>query len=567
MLAVVIEAMTVNSVQKFNYINNPFETLTLKGDAYNKDVSLSEIVYDEKVTKGLMRLIIDDANRTFKYIANREFINSIYIENGYTPIWFTNRGIKAKRVDDLFKTISSDIMLSKKGNIFKRYKYLKNRLQQDNNRTIDQELILDIQLTSLLKSYLSFHIYGSIKWWSFQNNLKWLRKNKISANWVIYAKKYNLQHLILHKLPSKIVQLTTPKGFRYKEMLKELKRLQDIKAKGGWKRVPNSSQLKVGKSGKYVELLRRRLKSSGDYLCSSKETIYGGCLKRAVRRFQKRHGLYPTGRVNSHTRKKLNISIDWKIDKVLLNLDRIKRLPDQYEERYIIVNIPCFKLYYIENGEEKLSMRVIVGDKRHHTPIFSNKISFIVLNPYWIIPDSIVQKEIIPNILKNPNYLDDKGYEVRVSYNVNRPPIDTTKIDWYKVLKSGQTKKYKFMQPPGPKNALGKIKFKFPNQFSVYLHDTSNRELFKKEKRAFSHGCIRVAEPNKLLATFTKYEKSVNYNRCQQILKGKDKRQLNLSNSVPVHIVYLTAWIDNKGLLNYCDDIYYYDKKQQRTIQ
>lgn len=567
MLAVVIEAMTVNSVQKFNSANNPFETLTLKSDSYNKELSLSEIIYSEKATKGLMKLIIDDAKVTFKNISNQKFIDGIYQANGYVPIWFTSRGVKAKRVDDLFKTISSDIILDRSGNIVKRYSYLKSRLQEDNNRTIKQELILDIQLTSLYKSYLSFHLYGSIKWWNFQNSLRWLREKKISANWVTYTPKYDIQKLMLNYLPSQIVKATTPSSFGYPKMLKELKRLKNIKKRGGWKKIRNSSQLKVGHSGKYVKLLRERLRSSGDYRCSTKETIYGRCLKKAVKRFQKRHGLYPSGAINSYTRKKMNISVDWKIKKVLLNLDRIKRLPDQPDDRYIMVNIPNFRLYYIENGKEKLSMRVIVGDEKHHTPIFSNKISFIVLNPYWIIPDSIVQKEMIPKMLKNPNYLQEKGYEVRTTYNTNRAPIDTSKIDWYRVLKSGQTKRYKFMQPPGPKNALGKIKFKFPNQFSVYLHDTSNRKLFKKGRRAFSHGCIRVSEPNNLLSTFAKHERSVNYNRCQKILKGKNKTQLNLSNSVPVHIVYLTAWINSDGLLNYCDDIYHYDRKQRRAIR
>ncbi len=567
MLAVVIEAMTVNSAKKFNSANNPFQTLTLTNETYNKDASLSEIIYGEKVTKGLMELIIDNGDKTFKNISNREFIDSIYRANGYIPMWFTNRGVNARKVDDLFKVINSDVILDRKGNIFKRYKYLKNRLQKDNNRTIEEELLLDIQLTSLYKSYLSFHIYGSIKWWNFQNNLKWLRNSKITANWVTYTPKYDIQTLMLNYSPSQIVKATTPTSFGYGKMLKELKRLKEIKRKGGWKKIPNSSQLKYGKSGKYVNLLRERLRSSGDYRCSTKETSYGRCLKKAVKRFQKRHGLYPSGAINSYTRKKMNISVDWKIKKVLLNLDRIKRLPDQPNDRYIMVNIPNFRLYYIENGKEKLSMRVIVGDKKHHTPIFSNRISFIVLNPYWIIPDSIVQKELIPKMLKNPNYLAEKGYEVRTSYNVNRPPIDTSKIDWYKVLKSGQTKRYKFMQPPGPDNALGKIKFKFPNQFSVYLHDTSNKKLFKKGHRAFSHGCIRVAEPNTLLSTFAKHEKSVNYNRCQQILRGKHKTQLNLSNSVPVHIVYLTAWINSDGLLHYCDDIYHYDRKQRRAIR
>jgi len=567
MLAVVIEAMTVNSVKKFNSINDPFELLSSKSESYHKNVSLSEIEYSEKVTKGLKRLILDNPETTFKNISNREFIQDIYSRNNYVPFWFTSRGPKQKKLEDFFKTIGSDIVLDRRGNIFKRYQYLKNAFKQNNNRSIEKELMLDIQISSLYKSYLKFHLYGSIQWWDFKKQLKWMRSRKIAADWVVYTPKYNISDLMMNYPLSQVVQATTPSSFGYKSMLRELRRLKRIKANGGWKKIANSSQLRYGKSGKQVEILINRLRSSGDYTCSEGKNHYDSCLKKAVKRFQRRHGLYPSGKVNRYTRKKLNLSVDWKINKVLLNLDRIKRLPDQPENRYIMVNIPDFRLYYIENGREKLSMRVIVGDDTHHTPIFSNKISFIVLNPYWIMPDSIVQTEIIPAMLKNPNYLEERGYEVRTSYNTKRASIDTTKIDWAKVLRYRQTKKYKFMQPPGPKNALGKIKFKFPNQFSVYLHDTPNKKLFKKGRRAFSHGCIRIAEPNRLLATFASHERSVSYNRSQRILRGKNKTQLNLSNPVPVHIVYLTAWINTDGLLHYRNDVYHYDRKQRRTIQ
>ncbi|HIM93822.1 MAG TPA: murein L,D-transpeptidase, partial [Campylobacterales bacterium] len=165
-----------------------------------------------------------------------------------------------------------------------------------------------------------------------------------------------------------------------------------------------------------------------------------------------------------------------------------------------------------------------------------------------------------------PDYLKISGYEVRKTYNTRARPINTSKINWARVLKRGQTKRYKFMQPPGKKNALGKIKFKFPNRFSVYLHDTPNKKLFKKGRRAFSHGCIRLSDPKALLSTFAPHERSVNYNRAKRVLRGKNKKQLNLANKVPVHIVYLTAWINSDGLLHYRNDIYNYDKKQIRSI-
>ncbi len=565
-LAVALEAMTVNSVEKVSAVNSSFKELSGNHKNYSKDVTLSEIIYTEKSTKGLMKLLVTNEEKTFKKIKHKKFIKKVYKKNRYAPIWFTYKGIKSKEVNDLFTAIKSDITLSSKGNIVKKYKLLKKTIANLKKDDEHKKLELDIKLSDLYRSYLGYHIYGAIPWGSFQRKLRYLRRNHIAANWVTYDPKYDIAELMFtHSLPE-IISATTPNSFGYKKMMKELKRLKKVQKQGGWRKIHASSQLRYGKSGKAVRRLINRLKSEGDYTCRGNDGHFGSCLKKAIKRFQKRHGIGQTGTITKYTLSKLNISVNWKIEKILLNLDRIKRLPDQPEDRYIMVNIPDFRLYYKENGREKLSMRVVVGDKKHHTPIFSNKISFIVLNPYWIIPDSIVQKEMIPKMLKNPDYLAQRGYEVHRSYNPNSAKINTKNINWARVLRNKQTKRYKFMQPPGAKNALGKIKFKFPNRFSVYLHDTPAKKYFKKARRAFSHGCIRISRPNALLATFAPHERSVNFNRTQRVLRGNKKRQINLSKHVPVHIVYLTAWIKNDGLLHYRPDVYNYDTKQRRII-
>ncbi len=565
-LAVALEAMTVNSVEKVSAVNSSFKELSGNHKNYSKDVTLSEIIYTEKSTKGLMKLLVTNEEKTFKKIKHKKFIKKVYKKNRYAPIWFTYKGIKSKEVNDLFTAIKSDITLSSKGNIVKKYKLLKKTIANLKKDDEHKKLELDIKLSDLYRSYLGYHIYGAIPWGSFQRKLRYLRRNHIAANWVTYDPKYDIAELMFtHSLPE-IISATTPNSFGYKKMMKELKRLKKVQKQGGWRKIHASSQLRYGKSGKAVRRLINRLKSEGDYTCRGNDGHFGSCLKKAIKRFQKRHGIGQTGTITKYTLSKLNISVNWKIEKILLNLDRIKRLPDQPEDRYIMVNIPDFRLYYKENGREKLSMRVVVGDKKHHTPIFSNKISFIVLNPYWIIPDSIVQKEMIPKMLKNPDYLAQHGYEVHRSYNPNSAKINTKNINWARVLRNKQTKRYKFMQPPGAKNALGKIKFKFPNRFSVYLHDTPAKKYFKKARRAFSHGCIRISRPNALLATFAPHERSVNFNRTQRVLRGNKKRQINLSKHVPVHIVYLTAWIKNDGLLHYRPDVYNYDTKQRRII-
>ena len=564
-LAVAIEAMTINSIEKVSAVNSSFKELSANHRNYNKDITLSEIIYSEKSTKKLMQLLVTDEKKTFKSIRHKKFIKKIYKKSHYSPMWFSINGINNQKVTDLFNAIESDITLSQKGKIVKKYKYLKktiSTLKKDDK----QELDIDIKLSDLYRSYVGYHIYGAIPWISFKNKLRRLRRNHIAANWLTNNPKYDIATLMFtHSLP-KIIAASTPNSFNYKQLMRELKRLRKVQKQGGWRKTPASSQLRYGKSGKVVRNLINRLKSEGDYTCKGNDGHFGPCLKKAIKRFQKRHGIGRTGTITKYTRSKLNISVNWKIKKILLNLDRIKRLPDQAEDRYILVNIPDFRLYYKENGRVRLSMRVVVGDKTHHTPIFSNKVSFIVLNPYWMIPDSIVKKEMIPKMLKNPDYLEQRGYEVRRSYNLNRPTINTKNINWARVLRNGQTKKYKFMQPPGPKNALGKIKFKFPNQFAVYLHDTPAKKYFKKARRAFSHGCIRIARPNALLATFAPHERSVNFNRAQRILRGKRKTQLNLSQRVPVHIVYLTAWVKSDGLLYYLSDVYNYDTKQRRII-
>ena len=565
-LAVVLEAVTLSSTKELNEINNNFQEASANYKDYDDSVTFTQIIYDEKSVKALISKIISNEAQTFSHISNKEFIQDVYQRHAYRPIWFDYKGIRKEAIYDLFNNIQNDDTLENSGAIRKKYRKLKEDIAKTTTRTLDHELNLDLELTSLYYKFMRHHLYGDINWWSFQRKLSSLRKNHIAANWSPKTPKYDIADMLLRYKISYVVGITTPSSFNYKKLKKELSRLRRVQARGGWKKIPNSSQLRYGRSGKVVKQLAQRLQSEGDYLCSNITSKYDNCIKKSVKRFQKRHGLAQSGTINNATRKKLNLSVNWKIKKILLNMDRIKRLPEQPEDRYVIVNIPEFRLFYRENNQQKLTMRVVVGDKKHHTPIFSNKISFIVLNPYWIIPDSIVKKEIIPKLIKNPNYLVEKGYEVRRSYSLKSPPIDSTKVDWEKVLRTNQTKKYKFVQPPGSKNALGKIKFKFPNQFAVYLHDTPAKKYFKKGFRAFSHGCIRIAQPRAFLATFAKHERGINYNRAKRILKGKEKTQYNLTQPVPVHIVYLTARVKRDGLLHYFPDVYGYDAKQTRSI-
>ncbi len=555
---------------------NPFNTLiidkTINSDENSSDFQKLQLELKEKLT---------NRKHISKDIYHKRFLKKFYRQNSYIPLWFTPTGLNNKKVLSLFDEITNDLTLNSKNKIYKKYKLISQYINKNKNI---KKAYLELQLTELYYDFLNHTIYGSIEWKKFSWRLAQLRKRGISAYWVRYKPKYIISELLLQPDIHETIKEITPKRFGYKGLLKSLKMLREIEAKGGWKKLPHFKRLKLGDKGINVIKLRERLEISGDLtLCQSKAedlfeqdetdtTIqfqpranFDSCLEDAVKRFQARHGLTSDGVVGPSTRAVLNISVETKIQTIILNLDRIKWLPREDEQRYFVVNIPEYMLHYIEDGKEKDNIKVIVGDKRHHTPIFREKISFIVLNPYWKVPEGIVKKEIIPNMMKNPDYLKKEGLEIRRTWSEKSIRINPDEIFWEDYFYNYAKFPYRIMQPPGPKNALGKIKFKFPNRFNVYLHDTPTKRLFKRTKRAFSHGCIRVSEPQKLLKIIASFNDNINMKKAKNILKGKRKVQINIDNKITVYIVYLTAGynqLTQKPEFRY--DIYGYDKMQKR---
>ncbi len=522
-----------------------------------------------------------------KDIRNRKFLRIFYRQNSYLPLWFDGDIFNIKS-STLFNEIENDITLTKDDRVYKEYVNLINYLNSNKRDNIHTELYL----TSLYIDFLKHLIYGNIQWKSFSLKLKRLRKKGISANWVYYKPNFSISELLLKPDIKETIKEITPKRFGYAELIEALKKLKDLQKRGGWKKLPHFKRLKLGDTGQIIIKLRERLIASGDLekkLCDADADIgnlfekeeendnskldikiqpdatFDKCLEDAVKNFQLRHGLEADGVVGKSTRKVLNIPIEDKIDKILLNIDRVKWLPRDEDNRYIIVNIPEYMLHYIENGKEIDKIPVIVGKKRHNTPIFKGDISYIVLNPYWKVPAGIVRKEIIPHMIRDPRYLKKEGLEIHLNWYERSRKINPYNIYWEDYYHTNLKFPYRIMQAPGPKNALGKIKFKFPNRFNVYLHDTPVKRLFKKTKRAFSHGCVRVSEPIKLFKTIALVN-NINIRKSKKILKGKRKVQINLKNKIPVYIIYLTAGYNvKKAQVEFRDDIYGYDKMQKRV--
>ena len=354
--------------------------------------------------------------------------------------------------------------------------------------------------------------------------------------------------------------LLAPADPFYLGLRQALDRYTAIAATGGWPSIPAGGKLAVGATDSRVHELRRRLQISGDLAADplAVSNRFDESLREGVRRFQQRHGLAATGDVNAATLQALNVPVAARINQILINLERARWLPEDLGDPYVLVNMAAFELDVVEAGKSVLRMAVVVGERDKVTPVFSDEISYIEINPYWNVPKSIAYKEKLPQLRRNPYAL--VGQNIRV-FAPGGGAIDPGTVDWSTV---GANFPYRLRQEPGPKNALGRIKFMFPNPYDVYMHDTPSRSLFKRQVRAFSHGCIRVEKPMEL-AEFL-LGSGWPAARIQRTIAAGKNVAITLPRPVPVHLVYLTAWVDAAGVLQFRDDLYNRDARLVATL-
>lgn len=303
-------------------------------------------------------------------------------------------------------------------------------------------------------------------------------------------------------------------------------------------------KLEPGGSASMIPDIRQRLMILGD-LVGGMDTIhlhsmlYDSTLLHAVQRFQERHSLLPDGVIGNSVIRALNVTPAQRIRTMLINMERLRWVPEAYAKDLILVNIPEFRMHIYEDGKEAWNMKVVVGNVATRTVIFSDTLSNIVFSPYWGVPQSIVRGEILPEIQKNPNYLAKKGME-RIGGTDANPVI---------------------RQKPGPGNALGRVKFLFPNSYSIYFHDTPSKGGFTRESRAFSHGCIRLSEPQRLAEYLLRNDSTWTKEKIEAAMNKRTETWVTLKEKRPVTIGYFTAWVGTDGRLNFCDDVYRHDEK------
>jgi murein L,D-transpeptidase YcbB/YkuD len=356
---------------------------------------------------------------------------------------------------------------------------------------------------------------------------------------------------------------------QYGELRKKLAEYRAIAAKGGWSAIPAGETLKPGMEDQRVTMVRKRLAVTGDLVSGNiNGAVFDMALEEAVKRFQKRHNLTPDGAVGKQTLAAMNVPVASRIEQIVLNMERYRWLKrERMGERLVVVNIAGFEALAGTPGKFDVRMPVIVGKTYHETPVFSDTIKYVVFNPYWNLTPSIASNETLPKLKNDPHYLKKHNMRIFKGWGPDAPELDATTIDWSKVSKRDMNR-YRIRQDPGPDNALGTLKLVFPNEYNVYLHDTPAHGLFKKQQRAFSHGCIRMDRPAEMAAwVLGGEEKGWSLARVNEIIADRKRQVVVLDQPVPVYILYRTAYVDPEdNALYFYEDVYGRDKLLAKAL-
>ena len=361
--------------------------------------------------------------------------------------------------------------------------------------------------------------------------------NTKELGWYIPRKKINAVSFLDSMLQNKGQNLSAyePINKQYNLLKQKLLRYYEIEKSGDWKDIPTDKKsYREGDSSATIAAIKQRLFLLGDLAEKDSSNLFNAATAAAVKKYQHRYGLKEDAVAGAALIQEMNRPVQERIRQLLINMERMRWVPATPTVDYFLVNIPEFRLHVYEKGKLAWDMNVVVGSSAHNTVIFNGDMKYIVFSPYWNVPQSIIKNEVLPGMKRNKNYL--------ASHN----------MEW----NNGAVR-----QKPGSRNSLGLVKFLFPNSYSIYLHDTPSKSLFGESKRAFSHGCIRLSEPQKLAEYILRNDNAWTKEKIKAAMNSGKEMYVTINPTIPVFIGYFTAWVDNNGDLNFRDDIYGHDKK------
>jgi len=455
----------------------------------------------------------------------------LYKRFGQTPLWLVEDGLAKDRAGALTNTA---LHASEDGLRIDDYPIgdLANALtalRRTPKPTAEQYAEADVLLTATYAALGEDYLAGQVD------------PRSVSQAWHIDPQDENVDSALvrtLTKLPlDKSIAAMRPQDPEYAALQKELVHYRDIVNKGGFPKVPDGKPLKRGDrdSESRLAALRARLAAEGINVPADSGAggVFGTGLAAGVAQFQARHGIVVDSALGSETLASLNVPAAYRLGQIAANLERDRWMPRSLGQRYILVNVPAFQLTAYENGQKALEMKVIVGEEYEDkaTPVFADSMETVVFRPYWNITPDIQAKETEPKIAADPNYMAKNNLEY---------------------FKDGGATRIR--QKPGQENSLGLVKFLFPNDFNIYLHDTPEKELFSKDVRAFSHGCIRVEKPVQLASWVLGWDEG----KVREAEQGKDNNSVKVPHKIPVYIEYATAYVKD-GQLYFGNDLYHRD--------
>jgi len=495
---------------------------TEKNDIGNRTVippdSASHIAFDSSSLEGIIN----------RYHYNDSIVTRLkkfYSSRDYQFAWFRESNL-AEQGFNFWNAQASYIAYTGDSSLY-------NPSLQQLMDTLSHESVLDDsnKLNTEVELSAQFFRYARR---AYQGNI---RLGEHELDWFIPRKRIDMLNLLdsLIKHKGENMAAYEPVNRQYQLLKDKLLEYYKLAENGGWPEIDKKIKtLKKGDSSLPVHALKTRLHTTGDYNSSDTNWLFTAELEMAVKNFQRRYGLKEDGVVGGNTLQHLNQPVEILIRQILVNMERMRWIPEEPEGDFMLVNIPQYRLIVYEKGKRMFAMNIVAGSSQNQTVIFTGDLKYVVFSPYWNIPPSIIRKEILPGIKRDKNYLAKHNME------------------WNK----GAVR-----QKPGPNNSLGKVKFLFPNNYNIYLHDTPAKSLFDEPKRAFSHGCIRLADPKKLAMWALRNQPEWTENRINKAMNSGKEKFVKVNATIPVVLGYFTAWVDEEGKINFRDDIYGHDIK------
>ena len=522
-----------------------FIILTLFNSCHGQNAKIVSVERDTTITPvtSFSKLFFD-SSKLEVFIKEQEAgdssaaqLRNFYKRRNYQFAWFTEDGI-AEHTRSFWNLHNNYI--SNFGDTALKFKNL--------HRHIDLLMNEDTSINIVTERMLQTELELTMHFFEYLTNAYSGKLNPNELQWHIPRKKINAVILLdsLIARDGKNLQDWEPVNMYYQRLKKELLHYHEINKAGGWQKIAldKLKKYKPGDSALVIKQVKQRLQISGDDKIGDTTEYYTSSLISVIKRTQKSFGFKEDAVITAALINELNVSVEERIKKLLINLERMRWLPEQPSGKFIIVNIPEFRLHVFEAAKKLFSINIVVGKAANNTVIFTGELKHIVFSPYWNIPRSIVRNEILPAIRRNRNYLAKMNME-RTGYSDGLPVI---------------------RQKPGGANALGKVKFIFPNSYNIYFHDTPAKSLFNEDARAFSHGCIRLSEPVKLATYLLRNQPEWTTQKMNEAMSVSKEKWVLLKEPLPVFITYFTAWVDSEDLLNFREDIYGHDKKLAKHL-